>query len=61
MDFNNIFMSFDESASDSVKDYKESLQEFAKDIIENGFNIYEYYTKHIEKYFKIKLMEWKLR
>ena len=40
MDFNNIFMSFDESASDSVKDYKESLQECAKDIIENGFNIY---------------------
>lgn len=40
MDFDNIFMSFDESASDSVKDYKELLQECAKDIIENGFDIY---------------------
>lgn len=40
MDFDNIFMSFDESASDSVKGYKESLQECAKDIIENGFDIY---------------------
>ena len=27
----------------------------------NGFNIYKNYTKHIEEYFKIKLMEWKLR
>lgn len=40
MDFDDIFMSFDESASDSVKGYKESLQECAKDIIENGFYIY---------------------
>lgn len=40
MDFDNIFMSFDESVSDSVKGYKESLQECAKDIIENGFNVY---------------------
>ena len=40
VDFDNIFMSFDESASDSVKGYKESLQECAKDIIENGFDIY---------------------
>lgn len=41
MDFDNIFMSFDESADDSVKGYKESLLECAKDIIENGFYIYE--------------------
>ena len=27
----------------------------------NGLNLFEYYTKHIEEYFKIKLMEWKLR
>ena len=40
MDFDNIFMPFDESASESVKDYKELLQECAKDIIENGFDIY---------------------
>lgn len=40
MDFDNIFMFFDESASDSVKGYRESLQESAKDIIENGFDIY---------------------
>lgn len=40
VDFDNIFMSFDESASGSVKGYKESLQECAKDIIENGFNVY---------------------
>ena len=40
MDFDNIFMSYDEAASDSVKGYKESLQECAKDIIENGFYIY---------------------
>lgn len=40
VDFDNIFMSFDESSSDSVKGYKESLQECAKDIIENGFDIY---------------------
>jgi len=40
VDFDNIFMSFDESVSDSVKGYKESLQECAKDIIENGFDIY---------------------
>lgn len=26
----------------------------------NGFNVYEYYTKHIEEYFRIKLKEWGL-
>lgn len=40
MDFDNIFMSFDESASESAKGYKESLLASAEDIIENGFDIY---------------------
>lgn len=40
VDFDDIFMPFDESASDSVKGYKVSIQECAKDIIENGFNVY---------------------
>ncbi len=40
IDFENVFMTYDESASDNVKSYKESLKSSAKDIIENGFDIY---------------------
>ena len=40
MDFDDIFMPYDESASDAVKEYKESLWDCAKDIIENGIDIY---------------------
>ena len=41
MDFDDIFMDCDETADGSVKNYKESIQKCAKDIIENGFYIYE--------------------
>ena len=40
MDFDDIFMPYDESASDAIKEYKESLWNCAKDIIENGIDIY---------------------
>ncbi len=40
MDFDDIFMPYDESASDAVKEHKESLWNCAKDIIENGIDIY---------------------
>ena len=40
MDFGDIFMPYDESASDDVKKYKKTLLESAKDIIENGLDIY---------------------
>ena len=40
MDFDDIFMPYDESTSDAVKRNKKSLWDCAKDIIENGIDIY---------------------
>jgi hypothetical protein len=40
MDFEDVFMSCDYSASDSVKTHKKLIQECARDIIKKGFDIY---------------------
>ena len=40
MDFDDIFMTCDDSASDSEKNNKELVQKEAEDIIEKGFDIY---------------------
>jgi hypothetical protein len=47
MDFDDIFMPCDDSTGESVKRHKEVVEECARDIIENGFDLYNEQSKKI--------------